>query len=237
MEAVLDLYDPDSNKAQPLILDCGCGMGTYASELSNESYVGLDVNFSSIKLAHNIHHNNMFIVGDATELPFKDQIFDYVICSEVLEHIPNDVVVLAELARVTKVSGRLIVSVPNMGCRNVFVDWQRSLIDEEVGHYRRGYRFSDISRILARSGFRIRKNRYNCGPVTAIMECFVIILGGFFGYTPSSLNRLFDDWKSNLEKISLRIYTFLFPLIISLTYLDRLLPKRFRSNIVIMAEK
>ena len=75
----------DVEKAQPLILDCGCGSGTYAYSLGNKSYVGLDVNSTSIELTHKFHPDNMFIVGDATKLPFRNQIFDCDVCSEVLE--------------------------------------------------------------------------------------------------------------------------------------------------------
>jgi SAM-dependent methyltransferase len=45
-------------------------------------------------------------------LPFRDRTFDAAICSEVLEHVPDDVAVLREVARVMKPGGRLIVSVP-----------------------------------------------------------------------------------------------------------------------------
>lgn len=69
-------------KAQPLILDCGCG-----------SHVGLDGNSTSIELAHEFHPDSMFAVGDATKFPFMNQIFNCVVCSEVLEHIPSDATV------------------------------------------------------------------------------------------------------------------------------------------------
>jgi SAM-dependent methyltransferase len=48
----------------------------------------------------------------ATALPFKDAVFDGAICTEVLEHVPDDTVVIREIARVLKPGARLIVSVP-----------------------------------------------------------------------------------------------------------------------------
>ena len=237
MKAVLDLYNSDVKKVQSLILDCGCGRGTYAYKLSDCSYVGLDIDIASIKLAHKIHPNSMFVIGDATKLPFRNCVFDCVICSEVLEHVLDDMAVLSELARVTKIQGRLIVSVPNIECRNILVNWQRSLIDEEVGHCRVGYSLSDISKILMKSGFTVKKTKYDCGPVTAIVECFVITLGKIFGYRPSSLNQLFEERESLLVKVALGIYRLLFPLLVLFTYVDRLLPRHYRSNIVLLAEK
>lgn len=237
MKTVLDLYGSDNKKTFPLILDCGCGMGTYAYKLNEGSYVGLDVNLSSIKLAQDFHPDSMFIVGDATKLPFNDQVFDCVICSEVLEHIPDDTALLAELARVTKIPCKLIVSVPNIECKNVFVEWQRSLIDKEVGHFRSGYKFSGISSLLTESGFKAKKYKYDCGPVTAIVESIAITLSGVFGYKPSDLGNLFEENRSLLMKTFLRVYKSLFPLITLFMCLDRLLPERYRSNIALLAEK
>lgn len=52
------------------------------------------------------------VVGDARALPYPDQTFDCVIASEILEHIPADDAVIAELTRVLKVGGTLAVTVP-----------------------------------------------------------------------------------------------------------------------------
>ncbi|MEJ7585818.1 MAG: class I SAM-dependent methyltransferase [Acidimicrobiales bacterium] len=50
--------------------------------------------------------------GDGTRLPFADATFDRIIASEVLEHIPDHVVALGELARVLKAGGTLAATVP-----------------------------------------------------------------------------------------------------------------------------
>ena len=50
--------------------------------------------------------------GDGTRLPFPDDTFDRIICSEVLEHIPDDDAALAELHRVLKPGGMLAATVP-----------------------------------------------------------------------------------------------------------------------------
>jgi SAM-dependent methyltransferase len=51
-------------------------------------------------------------VGDARALPYPDGTFDCVIASEILEHVPADDAVIAELIRVLKVGGQLAVTVP-----------------------------------------------------------------------------------------------------------------------------
>jgi len=236
MQAVLTLYN--SEVINPcLILDCGCGRGAYAYKLTDESYVGLDINPLLIRQAHELHSNSTFIVGDARKLPFRSKVFDCVICSEVLEHIQNDQDVLKELARVLKPFGKLILSVPNIECKNVFVNWQRSLIDNSVGHLRGGYSFGEISNLIENFGFGMRRSRYNCGPITALIEYFLIKLGNVFGYSPSNLNQLYEGEKLSVMKVVLRIYEMLFPFLFLITYLDRILPKRYRSNIAFLAER
>ena len=50
--------------------------------------------------------------GDGTRLPFADDTFDRIICSEVMEHIPDDRAAARELARVLKPGGTIAVTVP-----------------------------------------------------------------------------------------------------------------------------
>lgn len=238
MQSVLRFYHFEVKEEQPLVLDCGCGIGTFAYKLNKSLYIGLDVNPASVKLAHKFHPDGTFVVGDAARLPFKNGIFDCAICSEVLEHISDDKSVLSELARVTKASGKWNISVPNKKCRNIFVNLQRSIIDDAVGHVRTGYSVSEISELVIDYGFKMQKFRYNCGPVTAIVEYCIIKLGRLFGYKSSSLDQLCEaNNVSCFKKAALAAYKLCFPLIILLTYLDKLLPQDSRSNIAIIAEK
>ena len=62
-------------------------------------------------------HCGAAVNGDGTRLPFPDATFDRIICSEVLEHIPDDVAALRELRRVLKPGGTLAATVPAMAAR------------------------------------------------------------------------------------------------------------------------
>lgn len=88
------------------VLDAGAGRGAYRDLLLRHagSYVGLDMTPS--------HATN--VVGDAQQLPFADASFDTVFCSQVLEHVPQPWLALAEFRRVLKPGGRLILSVPHI---------------------------------------------------------------------------------------------------------------------------
>jgi len=54
-----------------------------------------------------------FVIGDAGHMPFRSGFFDFILCSEVLEHIPNIDNAIQEIARTLSGDGLLILSVPN----------------------------------------------------------------------------------------------------------------------------
>ncbi|MEW6076365.1 MAG: class I SAM-dependent methyltransferase [Thermodesulfobacteriota bacterium] len=108
------------------ILDIGCGEGRHvcaAYRLKNVTVVGADLNFNSLQEARKRlqFHDQLgehgggawgLLQTDITRLPFPDGYFDLVICSEVLEHIPQDEAAMREIIRVVKPGRDLVVSVP-----------------------------------------------------------------------------------------------------------------------------
>jgi SAM-dependent methyltransferase len=73
---------------------------------------------------------------DITALPFEDNSFDVVICSEVLEHIPDDHKAVSELIRIVKPGKILAVSVPRAWPE--WICWQLSdeYYNADMGHVR-----------------------------------------------------------------------------------------------------
>jgi len=101
-------------------LDAGCGTGTLARHLAHQGcrVTGVDGSARMIEVAERaaagIHHAPAFRhVHDVVSLPFAAGAFDGVVCSSVLEYVHSPPLVLAELARVLRPGGRLLVSVPN----------------------------------------------------------------------------------------------------------------------------
>jgi len=92
------------------ILDVGCGEGMYMSKLDKNSVVGVDMDDSVLLVAKKY---GATVKASADKLPFKDNTFDSVYCSEVLEHIEEPKGVCIELNRVCKIGGRIIIAVPN----------------------------------------------------------------------------------------------------------------------------
>jgi len=75
--------------------------------------VGLDLPFSQLARLQRKDSKNLYVSGDGRSLPFGNGLFDYVVCSEVIEHIPERSRVIGELGRVLKDDGVVILSTPN----------------------------------------------------------------------------------------------------------------------------
>ena len=76
------------------------------------------------------------LAGDALRLPFADATFDVVICSEVLEHLPDYRGALREILRVLRPGGRLAVSVPRPWCERICWRLERAYHQTPGGHLR-----------------------------------------------------------------------------------------------------
>jgi ubiquinone/menaquinone biosynthesis C-methylase UbiE len=100
-----------------------------------------------------------FIVADAEHLPFKDGSFDKVLCTEVLEHIPDDQLGIRELYRVTKTGAPVAISVPRYWPERVFWTLSWDYWHTPGGHVRQ-YRPGEMQQYLTNQGFHIRAVRY-----------------------------------------------------------------------------
>ena len=90
------------------ILDAGASDGLFLQELGARHGVG--VNFLTACARKIAQDHQMGCVADIERLPFPDRAFDFVICCETIEHVPNPVATLNELARVCR--DRLFVTIP-----------------------------------------------------------------------------------------------------------------------------
>ncbi|CAN5623271.1 hypothetical protein BH23BAC4_BH23BAC4_16260 [soil metagenome] len=113
-EALLDLID-SATPSPRSILDAGCGEG-YVSNLIAErnpqaKLTGIDASEGAIAYAQtNFGHAGDYQVASIFELPFPDNHFDLVLCSEVLEHLDDPMSALEELKRVSR--RHVLITVP-----------------------------------------------------------------------------------------------------------------------------
>jgi len=97
----------------------GCGPGTdlqYILKHRQVSGFGMDLSISHLKsaaAAASSLENCFFLLASALELPFASGVFDMVISSEVIEHLPDARLFVKEVNRVLKKNGVLILTTPN----------------------------------------------------------------------------------------------------------------------------
>lgn len=98
------------------ILDIGSGAGQIVQHLlkyadADARIVGVDFSFAMLRRARARLKSNWprLVVGDMTRLPFADESFDRLTCGYVIEHLPDARPGLAEMARVMRPGGRLLL--------------------------------------------------------------------------------------------------------------------------------
>jgi ubiquinone/menaquinone biosynthesis C-methylase UbiE len=155
------------------VLDIGCGSGRHtckAYEIEGARVIGMDRNFVDICEARGrlSYHEAVgchgggswsLAAGDITRLPFSKGSFDLVICSEVLEHVPDDRKAAGELLRVLKPEGDLVVSVPRYVPEKICWKLSTEYFSANGGHVRI-YRKPSVRRLFESLGARWQSSHY-----------------------------------------------------------------------------
>ncbi|HEY1825194.1 MAG TPA: class I SAM-dependent methyltransferase [Acidimicrobiales bacterium] len=171
------------------VLDLGCGFGRHAFEAARRGadVVALDAGADEVKgvaatFVAMVEAGELVpgslraavVQGDALALPFAGATFDRVICSEVLEHIPDDLGAMRELTRVLRPGGTMAITVPRFGPE--LVNWALSDEYHSVpGGHIRIYRKSVLEDRLTSTGLELRGHHYAHGLHSPYwwLKCFV----------------------------------------------------------------
>jgi SAM-dependent methyltransferase len=132
----------DAHLLHGRLLDVGCGSKPYARYFNVDQYVGLDIDTSrtrSLGIADHYYDGHRF--------PFESSSFDSILCNQVLEHVFNPNEFLAEMNRVLKPGGGVLLTVP-------FV-WDEH---EQPYDYAR-YSSFGLKALFEKSGFVVERQR------------------------------------------------------------------------------
>lgn len=151
------------------VLDIGCAEGLFAhlASLSGWRVVGMDVDTASLANARRQAPGADIIAASGGALPFAGPRFDRVVMLDVLEHVPCEESTLAEVTRVLRPGGRLIISVPHKGTFG-HIDAQNSLVfaagRKVIKHrgyapWHKHYSIKELQDLLGPS-FRLCRKRY-----------------------------------------------------------------------------
>jgi len=148
------------------VLDVGCGTGRHVCALTRMEgleVIGSDIKYSELAEArkrleyeyewHTYRAKSCGLVAASINLlPFRDGFFDAVLCTEVLEHLPDISGALKELTRVVKHGGQLAVSVPRYYPEKICWWLSRSYAQSSDGHVRI-FRATQLKHEIERHGF------------------------------------------------------------------------------------
>lgn len=146
------------------LLDVGCGTGPMIELLSKEfpdrSYTGIDLTPRMIEVAQEkgLDHSR-FLVGDSENLPFKNESFDVVICTNSFHHYPNPHAFMNEASRVLKNGGKLIL---RDYTSNKFIVWFMNHIEWPLAHLAghgdvRIHSCEEVRKMCQAAGFKVKK--------------------------------------------------------------------------------
>lgn len=96
----------DNIRKNSKVLDIGCGIGSLTYDIAKKArkVIGIDINRDFIKIAKSKFNrvNIKYLIGDATKYEFQDH-YDYVILSNIFEHVKNRKSFLNNLKKITNV--------------------------------------------------------------------------------------------------------------------------------------
>jgi ubiquinone/menaquinone biosynthesis C-methylase UbiE len=111
IEAIIELASPRPGER---VLEVGCGAGHVLERFEGTRRTGIDLSTGMLsRIRRRLGEAVVLARGSGDALPFADGSFDIVVCTEVLEHVPDPEAVVKELVRVAGPAGRVVVSIPN----------------------------------------------------------------------------------------------------------------------------
>jgi len=141
-------------------LDLGCGLKPYKKFFDHAFYSGIDVEVSG--RSDDLKEPDIYF--DGVNIPFEDHFFDGILCTQVLEHVENIELLMAECNRVLKVGGYFIISVP-------FV-----YREHEQPHDFRRFTSFGLEKLLSNHSFQLETSSKCLSSIETISTLFCVYL-------------------------------------------------------------
>jgi ubiquinone/menaquinone biosynthesis C-methylase UbiE len=173
---------------QETILEVCCGNGLFflhskTKDAGEKLLIGIDKSEELLHEAKKIFLDNSIekiglIRGDAFQLPFKNKMFDRVVCINTFLNLPSLATIealITELTRVCKGNGRLVIETRNSA--NPYIRLKYWLHVRKQNFPVKTYRVKNISHILERHGFSCTEILPIGCPCNLFAKAFLIVAG------------------------------------------------------------
>jgi len=203
------------------VLDAGCGVGLFSFYMAKKNpsarIEACDYNSDYIKIGkailNQLNLSNVTIFHQDLCCLSKSNEYDLIVCMDVIEHIKDDELVIANFQKALKEGGYLFLTTPHLDAqRRYFHKYFASL----GSHVRLGYSEEGLTMLLQRYGFRVEKIKRVAGPIGSLM---------------------IDLYSLAVLHLPLPFVALLFPLLSSISLLDMAIRKRKGYSLVVIAQK
>jgi 2-polyprenyl-3-methyl-5-hydroxy-6-metoxy-1,4-benzoquinol methylase len=141
----VERYEWAGSRVHGAVLDAACGTGYGSAILSRRAHVtGLDRDGDAVQMAQQVAPATRIVQAELPALEFPDASFDFVVSFETVEHVDDAAGLLAEMRRVLKPGGALLMSTPNGALSGA---------QEPNPWHVREYELGELRALLAHAGF------------------------------------------------------------------------------------
>ena len=159
------------------VLDVGCGSGQFLYEMRELGMQPYGVEPGEFDRASNEKYKLNIKNCELIYAKYQANFFDVITMNHVLEHVPNPKETLLEIKRILKKNGKFIIGVPNTNSL-AYKLFRKNWHQLDVPRHLIDYSASNLTYLLKKTGFKIKKVRYNSRP-----NQFVVSLYYLFGIT------------------------------------------------------
>ncbi|MFH1888985.1 MAG: class I SAM-dependent methyltransferase [Candidatus Omnitrophota bacterium] len=223
--------------AHDTILDLGCGLGYFMGIIlsSGAKSFGLDFNFKSLSLAKKEVPGD-YLLADAGSIPIKDDTFNKILFTDVIEHLENDGQAFTEISRVAKDGALVVISTVCM--EGIFAGSRLNLLfHDKPGspeyHFRPGYKTEDLIKLMEKHNIACTDVKYT---TVLLGEIFIEMLKLFYSRLKKDFHTQADasgEEKSFLFTIYRKL---IFPVLFGISKLEGLLLSMHLKGHVVMVK-
>lgn len=154
------------------LLDFGCGRKPYENLFKVDEYLGIDMEHTG----HEHKNSKIDVFYNGKNIPFPDESFDSVFCSEVFEHVFNLDEIIVEIRRVMKPGAQILITVP--------FSWNEHEVPYDFGRYTS----FGITHLFTKHGFEVVELQKSGNFATVIFQLWALYFYSIISTKNSALN-------------------------------------------------